>query len=122
MIHAYEQVVGGDSRFKQIPSWKDYLEKKTLPNRKQEQKLQFLGLVSLYTNNTASKVCAFHIHSLVLYRATDGKSPIQVELIMTQEELTLSSIQERLLQIMQLLQFLEKGKTSFTFTPSFKLP
>ena len=54
-------------QFSTQPSWLAYLEKKALPNSSDENNLQFLGLMSLYQNNTGSKVYAFQIHSFMLY-------------------------------------------------------
>ncbi len=111
VMSIYKKVTNGDRRYTEKPNWLEWLTTKSLPKSGDENHIQFLGLVSLYENNTGSKVCAFHLHSFVLYRSLSKQIPTRVDLVLTQVELVRSSIQERLLQILQLIQHDVKGST-----------
>ena len=102
-------------------AWLEFIQKsKSLPSStRDKQKVQFLGLVSLYLNNTGSKVCAFHLHSFVLYRSLQKNVATRVDLMLTQEELIQSSVQERLLQILQIIQNDEKKSTALCIAPDY---
>jgi hypothetical protein len=102
IISAYTETVGGDSRYPEKSKWMlDLLSPK---KSKEKLPLQFLGLVLLFQTQSGSKVNAFIMHSFVLYRFEPKTKATQVHLLMCQTDLSYSSIQERLLQIVQLIQ------------------
>ena len=96
-----------------------YLLKTTVSKSKAKdaQPLQFLGLVSLYQAKSGSKVCAFHIQSFVLYRFLGTLSQTKVDLLLCQSELIHSSVQERLLQILKMMQCEFKNSSSSYILP-----
>jgi hypothetical protein len=90
-------------------------EKSTLPelfvqnqirNIKNEtpHKLQFLGIVSLFTAKSSDRVIAFKLHSFVVYDYDEKESITNIQAIITEANLYGSSAPERLMQILQLVQ------------------
>jgi hypothetical protein len=64
---------------------------------------QFVGFVSSHT--TGKIVDAFHLHSFAVFHTTKGKETI-VTCILTARNHILSNMQDRVLQLMQLIQSL----------------
>ncbi len=60
--------------------------------------------MSLFQSKSELKVFAFHMHSFLLYNFNPITKQTHLHLLLTQKELIFSSIQERLMQILQLLQ------------------
>ena len=83
----YNEIIGDNDWYTSVPDWMKYLQKCTLTKAKDVHQLQFLGLVSLYQTKTGSRVCAFHIHSFVLYRFLEQGSQTKVDLLLCQSEL-----------------------------------
>ena len=68
-------------------------------------KLQFIGLVSLFTAQSSDCVIAFKLHSFVIYYDYDKDSYFtNIQALVTETHLYQSSAPERLLQIRQLVQ------------------
>ena len=101
-------------KFSQNPDWLDSITKKN-------QHMQFLGIVSLYQNNSGTKVIAFRLHSFVLYSFNTKSKSTVVHLALTETRLTGSTAQERLYQILQMLQSDLVGSTALTIAPHFRL-
>jgi hypothetical protein len=113
----YKELTEGDNRYTTVPRWMQYLKKGTLNAAEEKHKLQFLGLVLLYQTKTGSRVCAFHIHSFVLYRFLEDGLQTRVNLLLCQSELIHSSVQERLLQILQLMQSEFRKSSALIISP-----
>ncbi len=120
ILSAYEETVGTDPRYPDNPKWVSEL-KSTKPS-KEKNPLQFLGFVSLFQTKSGSKVSAFIIHSFVMYRFDSKTKATQVKLLMCQADLAYSSIQERLLQIVQLIQGELVASSRLVLVPDFILP
>ena len=95
------------------PEW--LTSKKIFPH------IQFLGIVSLYTNQSGSKVTAFRLHSFVLYSFDKKSKSTEVHLALTEARLTASSAPERVLQILQMIQGDVVRSTTLTIKPSVTL-
>jgi len=106
IVTTYYVSTADDARYALEPEWLAYLKSASLSTKKDgSASLQFLGFVSLYhQSKSEEKVCAFHLHSFVLYRFDNTTKMTRVHLLLTQTELSCSSIQERLLQILQMIQ------------------
>lgn len=83
--------------------------------------LQFLGIVSLYTNQSGNKVTAFRLHSFVLYSFDKKSKSTVVHMALTEARLTLSTAPERVLQILQLVQAYIVQSTALTIAPLFTM-
>ena len=68
------------------------------------QKLQFLGLVSLFTAQSSDCVIALKFHSFVVYDYDEDSSFTNIQALVTETHLYGSLAPERLLQILQLVQ------------------
>ena len=71
---------------------------------KTPHKLQFLGLVSLFTAQLSDRVIAFKLHSFVVYDYDEDSSFTNIQALVTETHLYGSLAPERLLQILQLVQ------------------
>jgi hypothetical protein len=71
---------------------------------KTPHKLQFLGLVSLFTAQLSDCVIAFNVHSFVVYDYDEGSSFTNIQALVTDTHLYGSLAPESLLQILQLVQ------------------
>jgi hypothetical protein len=80
--------------------------KNQIRNNKNEtpHKLQFLGLVSLFTAQSSDRVIAFKLHSFVAYDYDEKESITNIQALITEANLYGSSAPERLMQILQLVQ------------------
>ena len=67
-------------------------------------KLQFLGLVSLFKAQSSDCVIAFKLHSFVVYDHDEKSSFTNIQALITETNLYGSSVPERLMQILQLVQ------------------
>ena len=67
-------------------------------------KLQFLGLVSLFTAQSSDPVIAFKLHSFVVYEYSEDSYFANIQALVTETHLYESLASERLLQILQLVQ------------------
>ena len=80
--------------------------KNQITNIKNEtlHKLQFLGLVSLFTAQSSDRVIAFKLHSFVVYDYDEDSSFTNIQALVTETHLYRSLAPEKLLQILQLVQ------------------
>ena len=67
-------------------------------------KLQFLGLVSLFTPQSSDCVISFKLHSFVVYDYDEDSFFTNIQSLVTETHLYRSLAPERLLQILQLVQ------------------
>ena len=87
-MDAYYSIQDSDpERFSESPDWLS--SKKIFPS------IQFLGIVSLYTNQSGSKVPAFRLHSFVLYSFDNKLKSTVVHLAITERRLITSTALER---------------------------
>ena len=77
---------------------------------------QFVGFVSSHT--TGKLVDAFHLHSFAVFHTTKGKETI-VTCILTARNHILSNMQDRVLQLMQLIQYRKYSSFSTSITNNF---
>ena len=111
VMDAYYSIQDSDpERFSESPDWLS--SKKIFPS------IQFLGIVSLYTNQSGSKVTAFRLHSFVLYSFDNKLKSTVVHLAITERRLITSTALERVYQILQMVQGDLVGSTSLTIVPS----
>ena len=114
VMDAYYSVQDSDpERLSDSPDW--------LTSKKIFSSIQFLGIVSLYTNQSGSKVASFRLHSFVLYSFDNNLKSTVVHLALTESRLTASTALERVLQILQMVQGEVVGSTALTIVPSFTL-
>jgi primosomal replication protein N len=76
------------------------------PDKDEGQEIQFLGFVS--SHRTGNVLNSFHIHSFAVFY-TDKKEGTIVTCILTSRVYILSNMQDRVLQLMQLIQFWSNG-------------
>jgi hypothetical protein len=76
----------------------------------------FVGFVSSHT--TGKLVDAFHLHSFAVFHTTKGKETI-VTCILTARNHILSNMQDRVLQLMQLIQYRKYSSFSTSITNNF---
>ena len=74
------------------------------PNKHSPHKLEYLGVVSLFTAQSSDQVIAFKLHSFVVYIFDEKKGYTNIKALVTESHLYGSSAPERVLQILQLLQ------------------
>lgn len=77
---------------------------------------QFVGFVSSHT--TGKIVDAFHLHSFAVFHTTKGKDTI-VTCMLTARNHILSNMQDRVFQVMQLIQFRKYSTFSTSITNNF---
>lgn len=76
-----------------------------------ESDVEFLGIVSVHTKpNVDRTITAFNIHSMMLLRYDKKGSFTEIGCIITSRDLLSSSMQERLVQICQVLQSCRYGR------------
>ena len=80
------------------------------------QRDQFVGFVSSHT--TGNIVDAFHLHSFAVFHITKGKDTV-VTCMLTARNHILSNMQDRVLQVMQLIQYQNHSTFSTTITNNF---
>jgi hypothetical protein len=80
------------------------------------KKIQFLGFVSSHKKGTM--LTSFHIHSLLVFHTDLQKNKI-VTCILTEQIHILSNMQDRFLQIMQLIQYPHVSLFSTVITNEF---
>ncbi len=86
------------------------------PDKDEGQEIQFLGFVS--SHRTGNVLNSFHIHSFAVFY-TNKKECTIVTCILTSRVHILSNIQDRILQLMQLIQFRSSGNFLFAITNKF---
>jgi len=80
----------------------DLVQRCLFQNEKDKQRNQFVGFVSSHT--TGKIVDSFHLHSFVVFHTINGQDTI-VTCIVTARNHILSNMQDRVLQLMQLIQY-----------------
>ena len=80
------------------------------------QRDQFVGFVSSHT--TGKIVDAFHLHRFAVFHTTKGKDTI-ITCILTARNHILSNMQDRILQVMQLIQYQNYSTFSTSITNNF---
>jgi hypothetical protein len=80
----------------------DLLQKCLLQDETDGQHDQFVGFVS--SHMTGKIVDSFHVHSFAVFHTAKGKDTI-VTCILTARNHILSNMQDRVLQLMQLIQY-----------------
>jgi len=117
---AYKNATADDERFQSIPNWlRALMDHKRPPN--DESPTQFLGLVSLFQSKSGNMVTAFHLHSFIIYRFLPKLEMTRVYLTLTETGLIHSSIQERLIQILQLVQSDQEKNSKVAIYPDFEM-
>ena len=117
IIAAYTSAIQEDDHYG-TPEWLSLLNSVRSKGSSISQ-LQFLGLVSLYESRSGNKVNAFRMHCFVLYSWSPRTKTTNVHLILTEQRVTTTSAQERLLQILQMMQADHNESTALTIAPEF---
>jgi hypothetical protein len=94
----------------------DLVQRCLFQNEKDKQRNQFVGFVSSHT--TGKIVDSFHLHSFVVFHNINGEDTI-VTCIVTARNQILSNMQDRVLQLMQLIQYQNYGMFSTSITNHF---
>jgi hypothetical protein len=94
----------------------DLVQRCLFQNEKDKQRNQFIGFVSSHT--TGKLVDSFHLHSFVVFHTINGEDTI-VTCIVTARNHILSNMQDRILQLMQLIQYWTYGTFSTSITNHF---
>ena len=81
------------------------------------KQIQLLGLVSLFNSKCGTKVNAFRMHCFLLYSFTPETNSTQVHLLLGEHCLAFSSVNERILQILQLVQSDQVKTAALTLNP-----
>ena len=118
----YTDTVHDDKRFTAVPEWLSILQGIKDKSAKQTIKaklIQFLGLVSLYQNKTGTTVTSFMLHSFVLCSYNERTKSTQVDLLLSENRVSSMSAQERLLQILQMIQGDQEGSCALMLAPDF---
>ena len=102
LIVAWNEANGKKDKSK-IPAMFVKNQSKNIEN-KAPHKLQFLGLVTLFTAQLSNCVIAFKLHSFVVYDYDEDTSFTNIQALVTETHLYGSSAPERLIQILQLVQ------------------
>lgn len=117
IISAYTSAIQGDDHYG-TPEWLSLLNSARSKDSSTSQ-LQFLGLVSLYESKSGNKVNALRMHSFVLYSWSPRSKTTNVHLFLTEQRVTTTSSQERILQILQMIQADHNESTALTLVPEF---
>ena len=117
IIAAYTSAIQEDDHYG-TPEWLSLLNSVRSKGSSISQ-LQFLGLVSLYESRSGNKVNAFRMHCFVLYSWSPRTKTTNVHLILTEQRVTTTSAQERLLQILQMMQADHNESTALMIAPEF---
>ena len=120
ILAAYKDAVFDDKRYEPAPLWKTLLAASSKKDY-HHHPIQFLGLVSLFQTKSETMVTAFRLHSFLLYCYLPKAKMTRVHLILTESKLVHSSVQERLLQILQMLQSDQVGTSALVIAPDFQL-
>jgi hypothetical protein len=118
----YVDTVHDDKRFTAVPEWLPILQgvtKKSAKQTKEANRIQFLGLVSLYQNKSGTTVTSFRLHSFVLYSYNEQTKSTKVHLLLSENRVSSTSAQERLLQILQMIQGDQVGSCALMLAPDF---
>ncbi len=99
-----------------IKSPHDVQQRHLFPDEDNDQQIQFLGFVS--SHRTSYVLNSFHIHSFAVFY-TDKKKRTIVTCILTSRVHMLSNMQDRILQLMQLIQFWSNGNFQTAITNKF---
>ncbi len=91
-------------------------QRHVFPDKNDGQQIQFWGFVS--SHMTSNVLNSFHIHSFAVFY-TDKKEGTIVTCILTSRVHILSNMQDRVLQLMQLIQFLSNGNFGTAITNKF---
>ena len=83
---------------------------------KNNDNMHFLGFASVYTKKQSQSVLAFTIQSFVLYEFDEQADTTIIRCLFTIHELIRSTMQDRLLQILQILQGIRHKYTKISFT------
>ena len=94
----------------------DLVERHLFQNETDGQRNQFVGFVSSHT--TGKIVDSFHLHSFAVFHTINGKDTI-VTCILTSRNHILSNMQDRVLQLMQLIQYRNYSTFSTSITNHF---
>ncbi len=86
------------------------------PDKEEGQEIQFLGFVS--SHRTGNVLNSFHIVSFAVFYTNEKDSTI-VTCILTSRNHILSNMQDRVLQLMQLIQFRSNGNFQTAITNKF---
>jgi len=78
--------------------------------------VHFLGFASAYTKKSSTTVLAFEIHSFVLYDFDATANITNIRCVSTDVSLSRSTMQDRLMQILQVIQGIHKKSTRFTYS------
>jgi len=84
----------------------DVQQRHLFPEKDDGKEIQFLGFVSLH--RTGNVLNSFHIHSFAVFYSDEKEGTI-VTCILTSRNHILSNMQDRVLQLMQLIQFKSNG-------------
>ena len=84
----------------------DVQQRHLFPEKDDGKEIQFLGFVS--SHRTGNVLNSFHIHSFAVFYSDEKKGTI-VTCILTSRNHILSNMQDRVLQLMQLIQFKSNG-------------
>jgi hypothetical protein len=94
----------------------DLVERRLFQDETDGQCNQFVGFVSSHT--TGKIVDSFHLHSFAVFHTINGKDTI-VTCILTARNHMLSNMQDRVLQLMQLIQYRNISTFSTSITNHF---
>ena len=94
----------------------DLVKRCFFENETDGQRNQFVGFVSSHT--TGKIVDSFHLHSFAVFHTINGKHTI-VTCILTARNHILSNMQDRVLQLMQLIQYRNYSTFSTSITNHF---
>ncbi len=94
----------------------DVQQRHLFPDEDDAQQIQFLGFVS--SHRTGNVLNSFHIHSFAVFYTNKKKGTI-VTCILTSRVHILSSMQDHVLQLMQLIQFQSNGNFWTAITNEF---
>ena len=119
IIAAYTASIQNDEMYG-TPEWLSLLNSPRSKASTSSQ-IQFLGLVSLYESRSGNKVNAFLMHSFVLYSWNPRWKSTVVHLLLTEQRVTLTSAQERILQILQMIQADHNDSTELMLAPEFNV-
>jgi hypothetical protein len=116
VLSAYSEAIDDDN----FPEWYSSLltADPTKPNASgMAKQIRFLGLVSLFNSKCGSKVNAFQMHCFLLYSFTPETNSTRVHLLLGKHCLVLSTLNECILQILQLVQGDQVKTTALTLNP-----
>ena len=89
-------------------------------NTKHSNVLQYIGFVTAHI--TKNKLVSFHMHSFCVYVKSENGNRTDIYCLMTGRNFILSNMQERLLQILQMLQYRHTKSWSIKMTNRYLGP